>query len=95
MTFRLSEKSRIALAFACVYFFWGSTYGAIHIAGPHLAPPLVGAVRTLVSTAILYVFCLVRGISLRLLRAPRDHRCREGFAHRAQPTSNRQLTTCN
>jgi len=64
----LSQKARIAIAFACVYFFWGSTYGAIHLAGLHLAPPLVGTVRTIVSAAILYAFCVARGISLRVPR---------------------------
>jgi len=64
----LSQKSRIAVAFACVYFFWGSTYGAIHLAALHLAPPLVAALRTLVSTAILAIFCVARGISLRVPR---------------------------
>jgi drug/metabolite transporter (DMT)-like permease len=63
-----SDKTRIAIAFACVYFFWGSTYLAIHIAGLNLAPPLVGALRTLLSTAILVVYCLARGISLRVPR---------------------------
>jgi drug/metabolite transporter (DMT)-like permease len=64
----LSEKTRVALAFACVYFFWGSTYLAIHIAGLQLAPPLVGALRTLLSTVILAGYCLARGISLRVPR---------------------------
>lgn len=61
-------RNRIVLAFACVYILWGSTYGAIHIAALHLAPPLVGALRTLISTAILCAVCLARGISLRVSR---------------------------
>jgi len=60
------EKNRILLAFACVYFFWGSTYGAIHIAGLHLAPPLVGAARSIISTATICAICLTRGVSLRV-----------------------------
>jgi drug/metabolite transporter (DMT)-like permease len=68
MPFHLSEKSRVAVAFALVYLLWGSTYLAIHVAGLHLAPPLVGAMRTLVSAAILGAFCLARGISLRMPR---------------------------
>jgi drug/metabolite transporter (DMT)-like permease len=62
----LSQKTRIAAAFACVYFFWGSTYGAIHIAGLHLAPPLVGATRSFFSTILLCGICLARGTSLRV-----------------------------
>jgi len=64
----IPQKTRIAIAFACVYFFWGSTYLAIHVAGLYLAPPLVGALRTLVSAAILGAFCVARGISLRMPR---------------------------
>jgi drug/metabolite transporter (DMT)-like permease len=60
------EKNRIILAFGCVYFFWGSTYGAIHIAGLHLAPPLVGAMRSMLSTALMCAICLARGTSLRV-----------------------------
>jgi drug/metabolite transporter (DMT)-like permease len=66
----LTHKSRIVVSFACVYFFWGSTYGAIHIAGLHLAPPLVGATRSLFSTILLCSICLARRSSLRVpLRA--------------------------
>jgi drug/metabolite transporter (DMT)-like permease len=63
-----STKSRIAIAFALVYLIWGSTYLAIHVAGLYIAPPLVGALRTLISAAILAAFCLARGISLRMPR---------------------------
>jgi drug/metabolite transporter (DMT)-like permease len=62
----LSPKTRIAVAFVCVYLCWGSTYGAIHIAGQHLAPPLVGAIRTLFSTVLIGAICLARGTSLRV-----------------------------
>ncbi len=61
-------SGRVLVAFACVYFFWGSTYTAIRIAGTHLAPPLVGACRTLLSTVILGGACLIRGKSLRVTR---------------------------
>jgi drug/metabolite transporter (DMT)-like permease len=64
-----AARNRILIAFACVYFFWGSTYGAIRIAGEHLPPPLVGATRAFLSTVILAAWCLARGISLRVSRA--------------------------
>jgi drug/metabolite transporter (DMT)-like permease len=64
----LSQKTRIAVAFICVYLCWGSTYGAIHIAGQHLAPPLVGAIRTLFSFVLIGAICLARGTSLRVPR---------------------------
>ncbi|MBE7211045.1 MAG: EamA family transporter [Gluconacetobacter diazotrophicus] len=55
-------------AFACLYFFWGSTYTGIHIAGQHLEAPLVGALRTLLTTTLLVLFCLLTGRSLRITR---------------------------
>jgi len=61
-------SSRVVLAFACVYFFWGSTYTAIRVAGVHLAPPLVGACRSSLSTVLLIGICVVRGTSLRVTR---------------------------
>lgn len=60
---------RILLAFACVYFFWGSTYTAIHVAGLHLAPPLVAASRSILTTVLLVTFCFSTGRSLRVSRA--------------------------
>jgi drug/metabolite transporter (DMT)-like permease len=65
----LSERNRIVIAFACVYFAWGSTYGAIEIAGRYFAPPLVGALRSILSTALMYGICVTRGTSLRVPRA--------------------------
>jgi drug/metabolite transporter (DMT)-like permease len=64
-----SEKTRVAVAFACVYLIWGSTYSAIHIAGLQIAPPLVGAMRSLLSTIVICSICVVRGVSLRVPRA--------------------------
>jgi drug/metabolite transporter (DMT)-like permease len=62
----IPQKTLVPFAFACVYLIWGSTYLAIHVAGLHVAPPLVGALRTLISTVILAAFCVARGISLRM-----------------------------
>jgi drug/metabolite transporter (DMT)-like permease len=64
----LSEKNRIVIAFACVYLAWGSTYSAIEIAGRYFAPPLVGALRSLLSTALICGICIARGTSLRVAR---------------------------
>ena len=61
-------RARVLLAFACVYFFWGSTYTGIHVAGLHLAPPLVAACRSLLSTVLIAGICLVRRVSLRVSR---------------------------
>ncbi len=51
-----------------MYFFWGSTYTAIHIAGLYLAPALVAACRTVLTTALLAAFCLATGRRLRITR---------------------------
>jgi drug/metabolite transporter (DMT)-like permease len=61
-------NNRVAFAFACVYLIWGSTYGAIRIAALHLEPPLVGAMRSLLSAVLMGAICLVRGTSLRVTR---------------------------
>jgi drug/metabolite transporter (DMT)-like permease len=61
-----AARNRTLIAFACVYFFWGSTYSAIRIAGEHIAPPLVGAIRSLFSTVIISAICMLRGTSLRV-----------------------------
>ncbi len=65
-TKRLS--TRIVVSFACVYFFWGSTYTAIHVAGLHLAAPLVAATRSILSTVLLCGICLATGRRLRVTR---------------------------
>ena len=63
---RLPHSTRVALAFASVYLFWGSTYLAIHVAGEHLPVPVVSASRSTVSTLIIVVACLVTRRSLRV-----------------------------
>nr|WP_218623893.1 EamA family transporter [Granulicella sp. dw_53] len=54
------------IAFACVYFFWGSTYVAIRFGVEDLPPFVLGAVRYTIAGILMLLFCLVRGISLRL-----------------------------
>lgn len=61
-------RTRVLLAFAAVYLFWGSTYTAIHIAGEHLPPPVVSATRSLITTALILVIALAMGKSLRVPR---------------------------
>lgn len=60
MPFALTKQQRVLLAFASVYLFWGSTYAAIHIAGEHLAAPLVSATRCLLSVICIAVICIAR-----------------------------------
>lgn len=58
----------IALAFGIVYFSWGTTYMATSIAmkEEHMPPGLFGGVRLCLAGAILLVYQLARGESLRL-----------------------------
>ncbi|HTV09229.1 MAG TPA: EamA family transporter [Candidatus Aquilonibacter sp.] len=63
---RLSHSTKVALAFASVYLFWGSTYLAIRVAGEHLPVPVVSASRSTVSTLIIIVVCLATRRSLRV-----------------------------
>jgi drug/metabolite transporter (DMT)-like permease len=63
---RLPKSTLVLLAFGCVYLFWGSTYGAIHIAGEHLSAPVVSATRSLISAALIVLISVMRGKSLRV-----------------------------
>ncbi len=65
---RLPKSTLVLLAFASVYLFWGSTYGAIHIAGEHLSPPVVSATRSLFSSMLIVLICLLRRKNLRVSR---------------------------
>jgi drug/metabolite transporter (DMT)-like permease len=66
MLSRLPKSTLVLLAFASVYLFWGSTYAAIHIAGEHLAVPVVSGARSLISTALIVLICLSSGKSMRV-----------------------------
>lgn len=59
-----ASAASILIAFACVYFFWGSTYTAISIGGEDLPPFLMGGVRFLISGGILLAWCWWRGNKL-------------------------------
>ncbi|HME57321.1 MAG TPA: EamA family transporter [Terracidiphilus sp.] len=59
----------IVLSFACVYFFWGSTYTAISIGAAQMPPLLLSGTRFLIAGAILLAWCRWRG--LRLLWPPK------------------------
>lgn len=63
---RLPHRTKVLLAFASVYLFWGSTYLAIHVAGEHLPVPVVSASRSTASTLIIIVLALLTGRSLRV-----------------------------
>jgi len=60
------KSSRVLLAFASVYLFWGSTYLAIKVAGQHLPVPVVSGTRCLVSTVLIAGLCLLTRRGLRV-----------------------------
>src|SRR5579875_3538532 len=66
MAFGASQRTRVLIAFAAVYLFWGSTYTAIHVAGEHLPPPVVSGTRSIITTLLILAIALVRGQSLRV-----------------------------
>jgi drug/metabolite transporter (DMT)-like permease len=66
MLSRIPKSTLVLLAFGSVYLFWGSTYGAIHVAGEHLPVPVVSATRSLISATLIGVICLLSGKGLRV-----------------------------
>lgn len=55
------DRTRVLLAFAAVYFVWGSTYLFIKYAIETIPPFLLGASRFVASGGILYAFARWRG----------------------------------
>jgi drug/metabolite transporter (DMT)-like permease len=61
---RAVSKASIVLAFASVYFFWGSTYTAIRIGAAEMPALLLAGTRFLIAGAILMAWCRRRGLRL-------------------------------
>jgi drug/metabolite transporter (DMT)-like permease len=61
---KAATKASIFLAFASVYFFWGSTYTAIRIGAEQMPAPLLAGTRFLIAGAILVAWCRWRGLRL-------------------------------
>jgi drug/metabolite transporter (DMT)-like permease len=61
---RAASAASIAIAFACVYFFWGSTYTAIRIGTAYMPANLLSGTRFLIAGAILLAWCRWRGLRL-------------------------------
>ena len=59
-----ATKQSIVLAFASVYFFWGSTYTAIRIGAAEMPALLLAGTRFLIAGAILLAWCRWRGARL-------------------------------
>lgn len=61
---KAASKASIVLAFATVYFFWGSTYTAIRIGAAEMPALLLAGTRFLIAGAILLAWCRMRGLRL-------------------------------
>ena len=55
------QRLAIVLAFALVYFFWGSTYLAIDIAVERIPPALMCGLRFIIAGVFMLSFCGLRG----------------------------------
>jgi len=55
------HKWRVLLAFAIIYFVWGSTFLAIRIGVNEVPPFLLAAIRFLIAGLVLYVWMLANG----------------------------------
>jgi drug/metabolite transporter (DMT)-like permease len=61
---KAATAASIVLAFACVYFFWGSTYTAIRIGAAQMPANLMAGTRFLIAGLILLAWCRWRGLRL-------------------------------
>ncbi|HEU5453989.1 MAG TPA: EamA family transporter [Terriglobales bacterium] len=63
------RRWRILLAFALVYFFWGSTYLAIGVAVESIPPEMMAGSRFLIAGALMLAWCAWSGRGIRLTLA--------------------------
>src|SRR5581483_3211742 len=61
---RPATTATIVLAFACVYFFWGSTYTAIRIGAAQMPALLLAGTRFSIAGVLLLIWCRIRGLRL-------------------------------
>jgi drug/metabolite transporter (DMT)-like permease len=61
---KAATRLTIVLAFASVYFFWGSTYTAIRVAAAYMPSLLLAGIRFTIAGAILLGWCRWRGLRL-------------------------------
>jgi drug/metabolite transporter (DMT)-like permease len=59
----MSQRVRVALAFAAVYVIWGSTYLAIRIAVETIPPFLMAGTRNLIAGATLFALLRASGVA--------------------------------
>lgn len=59
-----ASRASLLVAFACLYFFWGSTYTAIRIGTQYMPALVMGGVRYVASGALMLAWCRWRGFKL-------------------------------
>jgi drug/metabolite transporter (DMT)-like permease len=59
-----STAATIVLAFAALYFFWGSTYAAIRVGVTEMPALLLAGARFFIAGAILLAWCRAHGLRL-------------------------------
>ena len=62
------HRFAVIIAFALVYFFWGSTYLGIDIAVEHIPPALMCGIRFMIAGVFMLAFCGLRGRKIRYRR---------------------------
>ena len=63
------HRLRVALGFALVYVFWGSTYLGIRIGVEHIPPMLMTGTRFLIAGVIMLAWCAITGRRIRVTLA--------------------------
>jgi drug/metabolite transporter (DMT)-like permease len=61
---KAATRLTLALAFASVYFFWGSTYTAIRVATVYMPALLLAGIRFTIAGMILLGWCRSKGLRL-------------------------------
>ena len=61
-------STRVLIAFACVYLFWGSTYVAIRFGVEVLSPFVLTSIRFLIAGPLMLAICAARGMKLKQTR---------------------------
>jgi len=61
---KVATTASIVLAFASVYFFWGSTYTAIRIGAQDMPALLLSGTRFFIAGSILLAWCALRGLRI-------------------------------
>jgi drug/metabolite transporter (DMT)-like permease len=64
----ITRRFHVIIAFALVYFFWGSTYLGIRLAVERVPPILLAGVRFVIAGGLMLVFCRLTGRPTRLTR---------------------------